>query len=186
MLALQKELVEMKKAHEEAAKKNEEEIKSLQEENRRMKKLVDGVPSLILTNQAGRSYTTAAGLQTEREPKNNFTDPTPSPTLLWTPLSDKWKGFNRDRYDGTTNPDEHMDVYTTHMSLYTTDDTVLCRVFPTSLKGGALSWFTKLLANSVDCFETLMAKFNVQFATSRPHQPSIRRQLFDLSLTRKA
>ena len=55
------------------------------------------------------------------------------------------------------------------MSLYTTDDTVLCRVFPTSLKGGALSWFTKLPTNSIDCFETLMAKFDVQFAMSRPH-----------------
>ena len=35
-----------------------------------------------------------------------------------------------------------MDAYTTHMSLYTSDDVVLCRVFPTSLKGPALSWFT--------------------------------------------
>jgi len=51
------------------------------------------------------------------------------------PLPDKWKGFNRDCYDGTTDPDEHMDAYTAHMSLYTTDDAVLCRVFPTSLKG---------------------------------------------------
>jgi len=47
MLALQKELAEMKKAHEEAAKKNEEEIKNLQEENRRMKRLVEGVPVRI-------------------------------------------------------------------------------------------------------------------------------------------
>ncbi|XP_068475113.1 uncharacterized protein [Phaseolus vulgaris] len=89
--------------------------------------------------------------------------------IMDTPLPDKWKGFNRDRYDGTTDPDEHVDVYTTHMSLYTTDDAVLCRVFPTSPKGGALSWFTKLPANSIDCFDTLMAKFDVQFATSRPH-----------------
>jgi len=32
-------------------------------------------------------------------------------------LPDKWKGSNRDRYDDTTDPDEHMDVYTTPMSL---------------------------------------------------------------------
>jgi len=54
-------------------------------------------------------------------------------------LSTMWKGFKMDRYDGTTNLDEHMDVYTTHMSLYTLNCAVLCRVFPTSLKGGALS-----------------------------------------------
>jgi len=73
MIALQKELAEMKKAHEEAAKKNEEEIKNLQEENRRMKKLVEGVPSLAMTNQAGKSYATGAGLQVEKEMKNDFT-----------------------------------------------------------------------------------------------------------------
>jgi len=162
MMALQKELAEMKKAHEEAAKKNEEEIKSLQEENRRMKKLVEGVLSLAMTNQAGKSYATGAGLQAEKDTKNDFTlemdgESHPSKTanttamtgpdrrhpftdrVMDTPLPDKWKGFNRDRYDGTTNPDEHVDAYTTHMSLYTTDDAVFCQVFPTSLKGGALS-----------------------------------------------
>jgi len=47
MIALQKELAEMKKAHEEPAKRNEEEIKNLQEENRRMKRLSKGCrPSL--------------------------------------------------------------------------------------------------------------------------------------------
>lgn len=39
------------------------------------------------------------------------------------------------------------------------DDVILCKVFPTSLKGQTLSWFTRLQANSTDCFETLMARF---------------------------
>ncbi|XP_068476914.1 uncharacterized protein [Phaseolus vulgaris] len=34
------------------------------------------------------------------------------------------------------------------MCLYTSDDAVLCRVFPTSLYGATLSWFTKLSPNS--------------------------------------
>jgi len=83
-----------------------------------------------------------------------------------------WKGLSIDRYDGTTNPDEHMDVYTMHTSLYTLDSAVLYRVFSTSLKGGALSWFTRLPPNSVDCFETLVSKFGTQFAISRPHHLS--------------
>jgi len=60
----------MKKAHEEATKKNEEEIKNLRKENQEMKKLVEGGPSLAPTNQVGRSFATAASPQTEREPKN--------------------------------------------------------------------------------------------------------------------
>jgi len=62
-----------------------------------------------------------------------------------------------------------MDAYTTHMSLYTSDDAVLCRMFPTSLKRGTLSWFTKLPTNFVDCFETVVSKFETQFTTSRTH-----------------
>ncbi|XP_068483323.1 uncharacterized protein [Phaseolus vulgaris] len=45
----------------------------------------------------------------------------------------------------------------------------MCRVFPTTLKGAALSWFTRLPPLSVDCFDTLVEKFGAQFATSRPH-----------------
>lgn len=42
-------------------------------------------------------------------------------------------------------------------------------MFPTSLKGATLSWFTKLSSNSIDSFATLVAKFETQFATCRPH-----------------
>ena len=38
-----------------------------------MKKLVEGVPSLAMTNQAGRSHATGAGLQAEKDTKNDFT-----------------------------------------------------------------------------------------------------------------
>jgi len=42
-------------------------------------------------------------------------------------------------------------------------------VFPTSLKGAVLCWFTKLSPNSIDNFATLVTKFETQFTTSRPH-----------------
>ncbi|XP_068497466.1 uncharacterized protein [Phaseolus vulgaris] len=90
-------------------------------------------------------------------------------SIIGVPLSDKWKGFNKDRYDGTPDQDEHMDAYTMRMSMYTADDAVMCRVFPTSLKGGALTWFTKLPPDSVDSFATLMSKFETHFVTSCPH-----------------
>ena len=48
--------------------------------------------------------------------RHPFTDST-----IGVPLSDKLKGFNWECYDGTTDPDKHMDTYTTHMSLYTSN-----------------------------------------------------------------
>jgi len=74
-----------------------------------------------------------------------------------------------DKYDRSTNPDEHIAIYTTQISLYTWNDAILCRVFPTTLKGATLSWFTRLPSLCIDCFDTLVEKFVAQFATSRSH-----------------
>jgi len=62
-----------------------------------------------------------------------------------------------------------MDVYKTQMSLYTSGNSVSCRVFSTSVKGGALNWFTTLPHCLVDCFITLLSMFDTQFTISRPH-----------------
>ncbi|XP_020235218.1 uncharacterized protein LOC109815046 [Cajanus cajan] len=93
-----------------------------------------------------------------------------TPNIMQSALLDHWKSLPLDKYDGTTDLDEHVDVFLTQVTLSTTDDAALCRIFPTSLKGRALSWFTRLPANSVDSFNMLASQFTIQFATSRPHQ----------------
>jgi len=89
--------------------------------------------------------------------------------IMGAQLPPSWKGLNVDRYDETKNSDEHMDIYTTKMSLFTSDYSILCRVFPTTLKGRALSWFTRLPPYFIDYIETLTSKFGTKFTTSRPH-----------------
>lgn len=59
-------------------------------------------------------------------------------------LPHTWKGLSIDQYNDTIDFDEHLDVYLTQVSLYTTDDGVMSLVFPTSLKGGAFNWFIPL------------------------------------------
>ncbi|XP_020208722.1 uncharacterized protein LOC109793677 [Cajanus cajan] len=86
-----------------------------------------------------------------------------------TPLPFGWKPLNIDRYDGSTNPDKHIDLYITQLNLYTNDDAILCRVFPASLKGSALAWYTQLPPGSINNFDTLVRRFMAQYATSRPH-----------------
>ncbi|XP_020240236.1 uncharacterized protein LOC109819062 [Cajanus cajan] len=92
-----------------------------------------------------------------------------TPSIMQLSLLDSWKLLPIDKYDGTTDPDEHLDVFLTQVTLSTTDDAALCHIFPTSLKGRALSWFTLLPPNSIDSFNMLSAQFTIQFATSRPH-----------------
>ena len=89
--------------------------------------------------------------------------------IVETPLPDNWKNLTIDKYDGNIDPDEHIAVYTTQISLYAWNDVVMCGVFPTTLKGAALIWFTRLPSLCIDCFDTFVVKFGTQFATSRPH-----------------
>jgi len=85
-------------------------------------------------------------------------------------LPPNWKNPSLELYNGSIDPDEHLDMYVTQVGLYNSNDAIFCWVFPTSLKDVALSWFTRLLSNSIDKFSTLASKFEAQFATSRPHQ----------------
>lgn len=81
----------------------------------------------------------------------------------------RWKMLNIDRYDRLLDPDEHVDPFVTQMNLFTNDDAIMCRVFPTTLKGATLHWYTHLLRNSIDSFVTLVTQFEAQHVMSRPH-----------------
>ena len=87
-----------------------------------------------------------------------------------THLPTQWEPFTLDRYTGKTDPEEHLKVYITHVALYTSQDTVFCKAFPTTLKGPALKWFTTLPPYSIDSFDVLSHMFSTHFAGSRPHQ----------------
>ena len=77
-----------------------------------------------------------------------------------------WKPLNLEQYDGTTDLDEHLDVFLTKENLYTNDNTILCRVFPTSLKMVALTWCSGLPPSFIDSFDTFVIRFSLQYATN--------------------
>ncbi|RDY00198.1 hypothetical protein CR513_16646, partial [Mucuna pruriens] len=90
-------------------------------------------------------------------------------TSLTPPLPTGWRNLSLDKYNGTLDPDKYINVYVTQVNLFTNNDAIPCRVFPTSLKGAVLNWYTCLMPNSIDSFTMLMEKFEAQYATCRPH-----------------
>ena len=142
-------------------KKNEEELLVLRQENSDMRKPFGETPTPSVQKgerskaitQSNRSRVdkgddtdeeespfNSVGLEeTEGERRHPFVD-----GILIVELPARWKGLGIDRYDGSTDPDEHIDVYETQMPLYTTNQAVMCGVLPSSLKGMALNWFTRL------------------------------------------
>ena len=62
-------------------------------------------------------------------------------------------------YDGSSDSFDHIMHYRQLMTLDIGNDALLCKVFPASLQGQALSWFHRLLPNSVDNFRDLSEAF---------------------------
>jgi len=127
---------EMNRQLEELRRKNEEEINALREENQRLRRQLeqnsqqreeshsngegegdtgqDEFRVQTTTNQIGARPRTA-----RRHP---FMD-----GIMEVELPARWKGLTMSQYDGTTDPEEHMEVFTTQAGLYTSDDAILCR-----------------------------------------------------------
>ncbi|RDX61599.1 hypothetical protein CR513_60152, partial [Mucuna pruriens] len=77
--------------------------------------------------------------------------------IINTPLLIEWKNLSLNKYDGTMDPIEHINAYVTQVNQYINKDVILCRVFPTFLKGATLNWYTHLPHRSIDLFKILVA-----------------------------
>ena len=69
----------------------------------------------------------------------------PVPSKFWLP---QLKSF-----DGLKDPQDHLNTFKTKLGLQQPPDEILCCSFPTTLKGAAREWFTKLPTSSIDSFE---------------------------------
>ena len=76
-------------------------------------------------------------------------------------------------FGGLKDPQDHLNIFKMTLSLQQPPDEILCRSFPTTLKGAAREWFTKLPTSSVDNFEQLSNTFLRHFiGGQRPKRPA--------------
>ena len=62
-------------------------------------------------------------------------------------------------YDSTKDPLNHIRAFKTILNLQQTPNEVICRSFPTTLRGAARVWFSKLLASFIADFEQFSDSF---------------------------
>ncbi|XP_014499259.1 uncharacterized protein LOC106760325 [Vigna radiata var. radiata] len=72
-----------------------------------------------------------------------------------------------ERYDGSTDPDNHLRIFTNAMAFYKDSYPIICKVFSLSLRDKALEWYHTLPPNTVDCFATVETLFRKQYASNR-------------------
>ncbi|XP_057529908.1 uncharacterized protein LOC130808449 [Amaranthus tricolor] len=75
-------------------------------------------------------------------------------------------------FDSTSCPEEHLMAYKNLMVLHTTNLSLWCKFFPTTLTGAALTWYTSLPGGSIHNFAQLEGKFLGHFIASRRQEKS--------------
>jgi hypothetical protein len=75
------------------------------------------------------------------------------------PLPSKFRMPSLETFDGSKDPLDHLESFKTMMCLQGVLDEIMCRAFPTTLKGPARIWFKKLTLGSVRSFAQLSRSF---------------------------
>jgi len=90
-----------------------------------------------------------------------------TPFILETQLLDRWKLPMFDNYDVTSNPNNHLHTFSNQMMFYAVSNLIWCKVFLFPNKT-CPQMVLRVTPNNIDCFATLKARFNTQFAPFRP------------------
>uniref|UniRef100_A0A2N9FQA3 Integrase catalytic domain-containing protein n=1 Tax=Fagus sylvatica TaxID=28930 RepID=A0A2N9FQA3_FAGSY len=77
------------------------------------------------------------------------------------PLPAKFKVPQLETFDGFKDPLDYLDSFRTIMRLHGVSDEIMCRTFPTNLRGSARTWFNQLETGSIDTFaQSYVQRFN--------------------------
>ena len=68
-------------------------------------------------------------------------------------------------YNGKTDPVEHMSHFNQRMVVHSKNETLMCKVFPSSLEPVAIRWFNGLRKDSISSFKELTKAFRARFMT---------------------
>ncbi|CAJ2633414.1 unnamed protein product [Trifolium pratense] len=74
-----------------------------------------------------------------------------------------------DTYDGSTDPDEHIENLEALLEYRNVRGSIKCKLFPTTLRKGAMAWYKSLAPGSIDSWSDLCARFRAHFTSSRRH-----------------
>ena len=83
--------------------------------------------------------------------------------VLECPMPSKFRFPQLESFGDLKDSPDHITTFKTTLSLQQPPDEILCHSFPTTLKGAARVWFSKLPTLSIDSFEQLGNSFACHF-----------------------
>ena len=88
------------------------------------------------------------------------------------PLSHKFCMPQIYSYDGVKDPLDHLETFKSLMHHQGAADKIMCRAFPTTLKGAVRIWFSWLMPGSIGTFKELSAQFTSHFIGGHRYKKS--------------
>ena len=82
-----------------------------------------------------------------------ITDSLFTTAVLECPMPSKFCLPQLEPFDGLKDPLDHLNTFNMTLGLQQPPDEILCRSFPTTLKGATREWFTKLPTSSINSFK---------------------------------
>ncbi|RZS17009.1 hypothetical protein BHM03_00049098 [Ensete ventricosum] len=132
---------------------------SLREQVRRVHQRLDEVQKEVLRSREEIGKSSKGG--------SPFT-----PEIQSKPLPATFRLPALEPYDGSGDPTEHIATFRAQMALYDTSEALMCRAFPTTLRGSARTWYAHLKPASIPSFDVLAREFELNFLASARPRPT--------------
>ncbi|RZS28715.1 hypothetical protein BHM03_00062352, partial [Ensete ventricosum] len=132
---------------------------SLREQVRRVHQRLDEVQKEVLRSREETGESSKGG--------SPFT-----PEIQSKPLPATFRLPALEPYDGSGDPMEHIATFRSQMALYDTSEALMCRAFPTTLRGSARTWYAHLKPASIPSFDVLAREFELNFLASARPRPT--------------
>ncbi|GKV37983.1 hypothetical protein SLEP1_g45941 [Rubroshorea leprosula] len=70
-------------------------------------------------------------------------------------------------YDGTKDADDHLHAFYSCMQAQNASDALMCKIFPSTLRGNARTWYHSLPRRSINSYTEMVSAFATKFSSRR-------------------
>ncbi|GKV47270.1 hypothetical protein SLEP1_g54184 [Rubroshorea leprosula] len=103
-------------------------------------------------------------------PSHPAADSVPHPlntNIILEPYSAGFRIPQLETYDGTKDPDDHLHAFYSCMQAQNASDALMCKIFPSTLRGNARTWYYSLPSRSINSYTELASAFATKFSSRR-------------------
>ncbi|GKV04800.1 hypothetical protein SLEP1_g16907 [Rubroshorea leprosula] len=103
-------------------------------------------------------------------PPHHAADSIPHPlntNITLEPYPTGFKIPQLETYDGTKDPDDHLHAFYSCMQAQNAFDALMCKIFPSTLRGNARTWYYSLPPRSISSYTEMASAFATKFSSRR-------------------